>query len=118
MKSETEAAATSARLTVTRDSADDVQDRWVRLWIDGTFWEVLRYGMSLSIEIPPGRHQLKAHNTLNADTLEFDAQPGEHVRVRCHNTISRGGFLSILMIGVALIRVRLERTDRATEAPP
>jgi hypothetical protein len=31
--------------------------------------------------------------------------------VRCHNSIARGGILSILMIGVAVIRVRLERVD-------
>ncbi len=79
MNSGADAGAIAARLTVTRDTADDVQDRWVRLWIDGTFWEVLRYGMSLTMDIPPGRHQLKAHNTLNAHTLEFDAHPGEHV---------------------------------------
>ena len=101
----------AARLTITRDAADDIQDRWVRLWIDGTFWETLRYGMTLSIDLPPGHHRLKAHNTLNGATLEFDASPGEHIKVRCHNSIARGGFLSILMIGVAVIRVRLERVD-------
>jgi hypothetical protein len=98
-----------ATLTVVRDTPDDVQDRWVRLWLDGNFWEILRYGQTLSLNIAPGRHILRAHNTLNAYTLEFDAAPGDHIRVRCHNAISRGGFLSILMIGVAVIRVRLER---------
>jgi hypothetical protein len=100
--------ATLGTLTVTRDTPDDVQDRWVRLWVDGTFWEILRYGQSLSIDLPAGRHHLKAHNTLSGDTLDFDVRPGAHVRVRCHNAIGSGGFLSILMIGVAAIRVRLE----------
>jgi hypothetical protein len=98
-----------ATLTVVRDTPDDVQDRWVRLWVDGKFWEILRYGQTLSMTIAPGHHRLRAHNTLNAHTIEFNAGPGDHIRVRCHNAISRGGFLSILMIGVAVIRVRLER---------
>ena len=99
---------TQGTLTVVRDTPDDVQDRWVRLWVDGTFWEILRYGDTLSVRLPAGRHRLKAHNTLNSDTVEFDLRPGEHIRVRCHNAIGSGGFLSILMIGVAAIRVRLE----------
>jgi hypothetical protein len=109
--SDDETTAPHATLTVTRDTPDDVQDRWVRLWIDGTFWDVLRYGQSLKVDVGPGHHQLKAHNTLNSDTMEFDARPGQHIRVRVHNAIGRGGFLSILMIGVASIRVRLERLD-------
>ncbi len=97
-----------ATLTIARNTPDDVQDRWIRLWVDGQFWDVLRYGMTLSLELPPGRHRVKANNS---HTIEFDAHPGEHIKLRCHNAISRGGFLSILMIGVALIRVRLERED-------
>lgn len=100
-----------ARLTITRDTPDDIQDRWIRLWLDGEYWETLRYGVTLDKDIPPGHHTLKASNTLNRDTLEFDAKPGEHIKVRCHNAIARGGFLSILMLGVAIIRVRLERID-------
>lgn len=107
----TGADTTPARLTIIRDTADDIQDRWIRLWLDDTFWDTLRYGRTLSLEIPPGPHRLKASNTLNRHTLAFDARPGEHIKVRCHNAIARGGFLSILMIGVAVIRVRLERID-------
>jgi hypothetical protein len=104
-------ATEQATLTVFRDTPDDVQDRWVRLWVDDTFWEILRYGQTLSRTIPAGHHRLKAHNTLNSDAIEFDARPGDHVRVRVHNAIRTGGFLSILMIGVALIRVKLELVD-------
>jgi hypothetical protein len=100
-----------ATLTVIRDTPNDVQDRWVRLWVDGTFWEILRYGHTLSRPIPAGHHKLKGHNTLHGDTIEFDARPGDHIRVRVHNAISTGGFLTILMIGVAPIKVKLELVD-------
>ena len=99
----------TATLSITRDTPDDVQDRWIRVWLDGTFWDVLRYGKTLTTEIDPGRHTIKVSNTLSRDTMAFDARPGELIRLRCHNSISKGGFLSILMIGVAAIRVRLER---------
>ena len=100
---------TMAVLSITRDTADDVQDRWIRVWLDGEAQDVLRYGMTLTRDITPGHHAIKVSNTLTRDTYEFDAAPGEHIKLRCHNAIARGGFLMILMIGVGAIRVRLER---------
>lgn len=104
-----DAPPSRATVTIIRDTDDDVQDRWIRVWLDGEFWDVLRYGKTLSTEVDPGRHTIKVSNTLTRDTFEFDARAGDGIKLRCHNAISRGGFLSILMIGVASIRVRLER---------
>ncbi len=104
-----EAPPPNAIISITRDTPDDVQDRWIRVWLDGEAQDVLRYGMTLTREIAPGHHTLKVSNTLTRDTYEFDATPGEHIKLRCHNKIARGGFLTILMIGVGAIRVRLER---------
>jgi len=101
----------NAVLTITRDTADDVQDRWIRVWLDGEPQDVLQYGKTLRREFAPGHHVLKVSNTLSRDTYEFDAKPGEHIKLRCHNAIARGGFLTILMIGVGAIRVRLERIE-------
>ncbi len=110
------AAAGDATLTIIRNAPDDVQDRWIRVWLDDEFWEILRYGMTLTRTIPPGRHRVKAHNTLNSDTVEFYAAPGEHIRLRCYNTIARGGYLTILTLGIAVIRVRLERDLEPTSS--
>ena len=104
-----ESQPANAVLSIIRDTADDVQDRWIRVWLDGEAQEVLRYGMTLTRQIAPGQHIVKVSNTLTRDTYAFDAAPGEHVKLRCHNAIARGGFLTILMIGVGAIRVRLER---------
>ena len=101
----------AATLSVFRDTADDVQDRWVRIFIDEAAEEILRYGEELSRELPPGRHRLKAHNTLSSDTIEVDLAPGQHVRVRCHNRIARGGLLMMLTTGFAFINVKLEVLD-------
>jgi hypothetical protein len=98
-----------AVLSIIRDTADDVQDRWIRVWLDGEAQDVLRYGTTWTRPITPGHHVIKVSNTLSRDTYEFDAAPDELIKLRCHNAIARGGFLTILMIGVGAIRVRLER---------
>ena len=46
---------------------------------------------------------------MSSDVIEFEAAPGEDVRVRCSNTLARGGMLMMLAIGFAVLRVRLER---------
>jgi hypothetical protein len=98
----------AATLEIVRDAPDDVQDRWVRLSFDEAPEEILRYGETMRRRLAPGRHRIKAHNTLSWDTLELDLAPGQSVRVRCHNHFARGGVLTMLTIGFAFIKVRLE----------
>jgi hypothetical protein len=103
-----------ARLSIVRDAPDDVQDRVVNLWIDDHAWGRLRYGQTLTQDVDPGRHVVKAHNTLFGTTIEFDAAPGEEVRLRCENGLTGGGKLMVLMLGVAYLRVRLTRLPSST----
>jgi hypothetical protein len=110
-----------ATLTIIRNAPDDVQDRWVRVFIDEGPEEILRYGRTLTRELPAGRHRVRAHNTLSADTIEFDAAPGEALRINVYNRVAKGGVLMLMATGFAFINVRLELTtesrDRATESP-
>jgi hypothetical protein len=99
----------SARLLITRSQPDDVQDRPIRLWLDGERLDNLPYGKSFARDIAPGSHVVKAHNTLFGTTLEFEAMPGEEVRLSCANGMTGGGKLMVLLMGVAYLRVRLER---------
>ncbi|HEX6164182.1 MAG TPA: hypothetical protein VFZ31_12500 [Vicinamibacterales bacterium] len=102
----------SAKLVITRDHPQDIQDRPVYLWIDGDKWDgVLKYGRTFERELAAGHHKVKAHNTLFGDTVEFNAAPGETVRYRCENGLSPGGMVMVLMMGVAYLRVRLIRTN-------
>jgi hypothetical protein len=98
----------TARLVITRDHPQDIQDRPVYLWIDGEKWDrVLRFGATFERDLAPGRHTVKAHNTLFSHTVEFDAAAGEDVRYRCENGLTGGGMVMVLMMGVAYLRVRL-----------
>ena len=69
----------------------------------------LSYGKTYARDIAPGRHVVKAHNTLFGTTLEFEAAPGEEVRLSCANGMTGGGKLMVLLMGVAYLRVRLEQ---------
>jgi len=60
-------------------------------------------------EIPPGRHTVRAFNTLFSHTIEIDAVSGEHVKLRCTNGLGTGGWLMMVIWQVAALRVRLER---------
>lgn len=99
----------NAQLTVTRNSARDFQDRQVYLYVDGELWGKVKYGRPLSRDIPPGRHKVRAFNTLFSDTIEIDARPGEHVRLKCTNSLGRGGWMMMVIWQIAALRVRLER---------
>jgi hypothetical protein len=99
----------NAQLTVTRNSAGDFQDRQVYLYVDGELWGKVKYGRPVSREIPPGRHKIRAFNTLFSHTIEIDAVSGEHVRLRCTNGLGRGGWIMMVIWQVAALRVRLER---------
>jgi hypothetical protein len=100
----------SARLVIVRNHPEDIQDRPVYLWVDGEKWDgVLRYGKTFEREVAPGHHKIKANNTLFSHTVEFDATPGETVRYRCENGLTGGGMVMVLMMGVAYLRVRLNR---------
>jgi hypothetical protein len=103
----------TARLSISRTAPDDVQDRVVKLWVDGEPWGRLPYGKTDSRHIAPGRHVVKAHNTLFGTTIEIDAAPGEEVRLSCVNGLTGGGKLMVLMLGVAYLRVRLVRLPSA-----
>ncbi|MCC7123855.1 MAG: hypothetical protein IT178_03345 [Acidobacteria bacterium] len=103
----------TARLSLQRDDPHDIQDRVVRLWVDGEPWGTIGYGRTLTRDIAPGPHVVKAHNTLFGTTFSFEAAPGEEVRLRCVNGMTGGARLMVLMLGVAYLRVRIERLPSA-----
>ena len=99
----------SATMTVTRNGSGDFQDRQVYLYVDDELWGKVKYGRPVSREIPPGHHKVRAFNTLFSHTIEIDAIPGEHVRVKCTNGLARGGWIMMVIWQVAALKVRLER---------
>ncbi|MEY4093395.1 MAG: hypothetical protein RLZZ53_594 [Acidobacteriota bacterium] len=99
----------NAQLTVTRNNASDFQDRQVFLYVDGELWGKVKYNRPVTREIAPGRHTVRAFNTLFSHTIEIEAAAGEHVRLRCSNALGRGGWIMMVIWQIAALRVRLER---------
>lgn len=107
-----------AVLTVRRTAPDDVQDRQVYLSLDGEDWTTLYYGKDVTCEIAPGRHTLKANNTLVRKSVVFDVTPGEHVRYQCINKAHWTAMMFMAFLGAAFLTVKLEREpDGGAEAP-
>jgi hypothetical protein len=98
-----------AQLTVTRNSSSDCQDRQVYLYVDGELWGKVKYGRPVTREIPPGRHKVRAFNTMFSHTVEIDAVPGEHVKLRCTNGLAKAGLLTFIFFHFTALTVRLER---------
>ena len=99
----------AAQLTIARNTKDDFQDRQVYLFVDGEAWGKVKYGQPVTREIAPGRHSVRAFNTLFSHTIEIDAVSGEHVRLRCSNGMPTAGWLMMIFLHVTALTVKLER---------
>ncbi len=96
-------------LTVHRTSPEDVKVRQVILSLDDEKIATLLFGQTCSLEILPGRHRLRANNTLVWRTVEFDAPAGAQVRYSCVNRAPPGLYYLLFIFGVAPLFVTLER---------
>jgi hypothetical protein len=103
------AADQPSRLTVQRNSKNDIGERHLVVSLDGEKVGYLLFRQSLTRDIEPGHHRLRVHNTLVWKTVEFDVARGEHVRFLACNKMSSGSFSMLLMIGVGPLSVTLER---------
>jgi hypothetical protein len=99
----------SARVTITRQHPDDVRQRQVVTSIDGAPLGTLMFGESVTREVPPGRHRLRAHNTLFWKTHELDLAPGEHARFSVVNRTGPGSFSLLGLFGVGPLYISFER---------
>src|SRR5688500_1214259 len=86
-----------ARITILRTDPQDVKDRQIVLSLDGAAFATLLYGETVTREVPPGRHRLRAHNTLFWKTVDLELAAGEHARFRA---INRAGFGTYSLLGV------------------
>jgi hypothetical protein len=98
-----------ARITVTRVHPNDVQDRQIVVSLDGRHIGTLLFGKTVSLEVPPGPHRLKAHNTLFWKNLEVDLQPGEHARFEVLSRAGTGTLGLLGLIGVGPLFLTFQR---------
>jgi hypothetical protein len=102
-----------ARITIARQHPDDVRQRQIVTSIDGTPLGTLMFGETVTREVPPGRHRLRAHNTLFWKTHELDLAAGEHARFTVVNRNGPGSFSLLGLFGVGPLYITFDR-----DAPP
>jgi hypothetical protein len=103
----------AATLTIHRTDAGDVGTRQVILYLDGETIGQLLFGQSLTRSIPPGRHRLRAYNTLVWQTVTFDVAGGEHARFLVINRPGRWTYPMVALFGAGPIYVTI-RDERTT----
>jgi hypothetical protein len=107
-----EKASTHATIVLSRTSPDDVGIREIYVSIDGRDAGVLRPGTTITTQVQPGHHVIKAHNTLFWRTRECDLAAGETAEFLGVNKAGGGAMgLSILMavLGVGALNLQFER---------
>jgi hypothetical protein len=101
--------AARALLTVERTSLADVRHRQIVVSLDHEPFATLLFGESATRDIAPGRHRLRAHNTLVWKTVEFEVAPGEQVRFVTVNRAGFGTMALVGLLGVGPLYITLER---------
>jgi hypothetical protein len=101
--------AADARITVSRQSKDDVGFREIFVSLDGESIGVLRHGESVTTDVRSGPHRLRAHNTLFWKTHDIVVKPGEHVRFTAVNRAGWGTFGMLFILGAMPVYLTFER---------
>lgn len=73
-------------ISLTRRHPSDCGERQVFARVDGGPRIVLAFGQSVTIEVPPGSHELAMHNTLFRKRVRFAIEPAEHLEFELINS--------------------------------
>ena len=98
-----------ASITVYRDSPKDVGFREIFVSVDGQSIGLMRYGETLTHELPAGPHRIRAHNTLFWKTHDIVLQPGEHAKFIAINRAGFGTFGFMVFLGASPVYLTFER---------
>jgi len=101
-----------ATIVLRRTSSDDVGVREIYVSIDGKDAGVLRPGDVITKPVVPGRHVVKASNTLFRRSHEVELAPGETAEFLGINKPGGGAMgMSILMavLGVGALKLEFDR---------
>lgn len=98
-------------LTLHRTSPRDERSRQVVCKLDGAWVTDLLYGQEHTLEILPGTHELRLHNTLMWRTVRFTVRPGGHARFVVVNRAPAGFHALLLIIGVAPLVLEVRQLD-------
>ena len=99
----------SATITVSRTSSDDVGLREIYVDLDGKRFAILQHGQEVTQPVSPGPHRLRAHNTLFWRSLDIVLEPGEHAPFMAVNRPGWGTFSVLALLGAGPLYLTFER---------
>jgi hypothetical protein len=103
-----------ARITIRRESPQDVGFREIFVSLDGQQIAILRPSETFSLEVTPGPHRLRAHNTLFWKTHDVVLKPGEHAKFVAINRAGFGTFGFMTFLGASPLYLTFERERDTT----
>jgi hypothetical protein len=98
-----------SRITVSRQSPADVQQRQVIVKLDGEPFAVLMYGETATRTVDPGSYRLRFDNTWVKKTVEFTLAEGEHVKYNVINRAGRFTWWMVAALGAGPMYLTIER---------
>ena len=103
--------ADESKITLERNSPDDVQQRQVIVKLDGERIGDLMYGKTITRPIEPGDHLLQLDNTWNKKKIEFHVEPGEQAKFKVVNRAGRFTWFLVAALGAGPMYVSAEREE-------
>lgn len=85
-------------VTFVRDDPADFKQRQVYVRVNGRLLITLVFGDAVEVELPPGMHHFRIHNTLFWKHIRLGIEPGERLRCRIINAGRwwTAGFVGVL----------------------
>ena len=98
-----------SRITVSRKSPGDVEQRQVIVKLDGEPFSELMYGDTATRAVDPGQYRLRFDNTWVKKTVEFTVAEGEHVKYNVINRAGRFTWWMVAALGAGPMYLTIER---------
>jgi hypothetical protein len=99
----------SGRVTFTRTDSADVQQRQIYVRLDDGPSHALLFGNTMTVDVPPGDHILRANNTLFWKKIPFAIAADQHIEFSLINRAGAVGFGLLSLLGVALLTLSIEQ---------
>jgi hypothetical protein len=97
------------RITIHHESASDFGSREIYVSIDGEQVAALRPNETFTVDVRPGTHRVRAHNTLFSKTHDLVLRPGDHARFVAVNRAGFGTLGFMILLGASPLYLTFER---------
>ena len=96
-------------VTLSRTHESDARTRQIIVTLDAGPPRNLMFGETVTLEVRPGQHLLKANNTLFWKRVPFAVEPGEHLEFVTINHPGRMTLGFLTLMGVAPLYLKIEK---------